>query len=35
MVYMSIRYDEDEDDDDNDDNANVSAKGYYIDEDFW
>lgn len=32
---MSIRYDEDEDDDDNDDNANVSAKGYYIDEDFW
>lgn len=32
---MNIRYDEDEDDDDNDDNANVSAKGYYIDEDFW
>lgn len=31
---MNIRYDED-DDDDNDDNAHVSAKGYYMHEDFW
>lgn len=32
---MNIRYDEDDDDDDNDDNAHVSAKGYYMHEDFW